>query len=162
MSTRDIAAPPKRRPGRPPLSKGKGSHPTYVPSNANASGNNNNNNNSPIQTPPRSPSEASLASNRDIASEAYLVLSTALLYCHLNVCLIRRSHEPLSLHLPPPLLRKHRPQPLSNRSSLKLPTILPCPLDRTLISYVSVLTTSLKVIDATTLFSMRILPLFDR
>lgn len=45
----------------------------YVPSNTNRTpGNNNNNSNSPIQTPPRSPSEASLASNRDIASDSVL------------------------------------------------------------------------------------------
>ena len=69
MSSRDFAAPVKKRPGRPPNVKGKGGpnvHSTHGPNN------NNNNNNSPIQTPPRSPSEASLASNRDIASDSVL------------------------------------------------------------------------------------------
>ncbi len=69
MSTRDFAAPVKRRPGRPPHIKGKGGPATYVPSNTNVGPNNNN---SPIQTPPRSPSEASLASSRDIVSDGVL------------------------------------------------------------------------------------------
>lgn len=66
---RDFAAPSKRRPGRPPNVKGKGGPATYVPSNTNRPGTNNN---SPMNTPPRSPSEASLASNRDINSDGVL------------------------------------------------------------------------------------------
>ncbi len=68
-STRDFAAPAKKRgPGRPPNVKGKGG-PAYVPSNNNRPGTNNN---SPVQTPPRSPSEASLASNQELASDGML------------------------------------------------------------------------------------------
>lgn len=62
MSQRDFAPPGKRGRGRPPLAKGKGG-PTYVPRT---------DNDSPIRTPPRSPSEASLASSRDINSDGVL------------------------------------------------------------------------------------------